>query len=262
MKSFLLFSLISISPSLKVENWVVDSWAIDESDENFPATVCEDNEGGYEWISCEIGSFFSSELLRKKVHFFRKPSIQKVILEADIDTEFLEKIKLGLIARDSKTGFVSKQADSISCSTDDASNQPLLKAFIYVPNRESNEKQSESKTFHEVDLFFHRDGEKYNFQYRARTVCSPSALENGCSQVKLIDISVKWGASSRRSFRPSSAWGSIDRNTLGKTRPTFISSLPEKEYLTTYLFSAVQKKSSSNCTFVNFSRSGKLSRSL
>ena len=187
MESFFLFSLISISSSLKVENWVIDSWAIDESDENFPATVCEDNEGGYEWISCEIGSFFSSELLRKKVHFFRKPSLQKVKLEADIDPEFLEKIKLGLKARDSKTGLVSKQADSISCPTDDASNQPLLKAFIYVPNRENNEKQSEAKTFHEVDLFFHRDGEKYNFQYRARTVCSTSALENGCSQVKLID---------------------------------------------------------------------------
>ena len=49
MKLFFLFSLISISSSLKVENWVVDSWAIDENNENFPATVCESTDGGYEW---------------------------------------------------------------------------------------------------------------------------------------------------------------------------------------------------------------------
>ena len=187
MKLFFLFSLIPISTNLKVENWVVDNWAIDERDENFPATVCEDNEGGYEWISCEIGSFYSSELIRKKIHFFRKPSIQKVKLEAEIDPQFLEKMKSGLNARK----ILPNQNESTSCPTDDASSVPLLKAFVHVPNTASKEKQSEStfmnKTFHEVDLFFHRNGEKYNFQYRARAVCSPSALENGCSQVKPID---------------------------------------------------------------------------
>ena len=187
MKLFFLSTLISpISTNLKVENWVVDSWAIDERDENFPDTVCENNEGGYEWISCEIGSFFSSELMRKKVHFFRKPSFQKVKLQADIDPEFLEKVKSGLKARTLKTGFSTMQTESTSCSTDDASSVPLLKAFIHVSNNERREKQFGSKTFHEVDLLFHRDGEKYNFQYRARAVCSPSALENGCSQVNSV----------------------------------------------------------------------------
>ena len=31
---------------------------------------------------------------------------------------------------------------------------------------------------------------------------------------------VKWGASFRWSFRPSSAWGSIETTTIGKTQPT------------------------------------------
>ena len=183
----LLFSFVLSVTTFKVENWIVDSWAIDVSDENFPANVCESNSGDYEWTSCEIGSFFSSELLRKKVHFFRRPSAQKIKLEANIDPEFLERIKSSLTSR----SINSKEKQSTSCPTDDASSVPLLKAFVHVSNTASKEKQSEStfmnKTFHEVDLFFHRNGEKYNFQYRARAVCSPSALENGCSQVKPID---------------------------------------------------------------------------
>ena len=183
----LLFSFVLSVTTFKVENWIVDSWAIDVSDGNFPSNVCESNSGDYEWTSCEIGSFFSSELLRKKVHFFRRPSAQKIKLEANIDPEYLERIKSSLTSRN----INSKEKQSTSCPTDDASSVPLLKAFVHVPNTASKEKQSEStfmnKTFHEVDLFFHRNGEKYNFQYRARAVCSPSALENGCSQVKPID---------------------------------------------------------------------------
>ena len=36
--------------------------------------------------------------------------------------------------------------------------------------------------------------------------------------------SVKWGASSRWSFRPNSAWSSTETTTIGKTHPTFYSS--------------------------------------
>ena len=179
MKIRLLFSMTLSIITLKVENWVVDSWAIDESNENFPATVCENTDGGYEWISCEIGSFYSSELLRKKVHFFRRPSSQKIKLEANIDPEFLERIKSNLAARETK----SKQSQSTSCITDDASTVPLLKAFIHVQTDVGDGKKSQRKALHEVDLFFHRNGDKYNFQYRARSVCSASAMENGCSQV-------------------------------------------------------------------------------
>jgi len=37
-----------------------------------------------------------------------------------------------------------------------------------------------------------------------------------CADLKLI----KWGASSRWSFRPNSAWGSIGTTIIGRTRPT------------------------------------------
>ena len=209
----LLFSLVLSVSTFKVENWIFDSWAIDVSDENFPPNICESNSGDYEWTSCEIGSFFSSELLRKKVHFFRRPLSQKIKLEANIGPEFLERIKTSLSSRN----INSKEKQSTSCPTYDASDVPLLKAFVHVTNQDK-------RTFHEVDLFFHRNGEKYNFQYRARSACSPSALENGCSQV----IWMKY--------------------------------LTEKISYKSY--SAIQKNSSANCTFPNISRPFKISQPL
>ena len=208
----LLFSFVLSVTTFKVENWIVDSWAIDVNDENFPPNVCESNSGDYEWTSCEIGSFFSSELLRKKVHFFRRPSAQKIKLEANIDPEFLERIKSSLTSRN----INSKEKQSTSCPTDDASDVPLLKAFVHVTHQDK-------RTFHEVDLFFHRNGEKYNFQYRARSVCSPSALKNDCSQV----ISIKYFTKEMFRFN-----------------------------------SAIQKNSSSNCAFPDISRPFKISQPL
>ena len=33
-------------------------------------------------------------------------------------------------------------------------------------------------------------------------------------------MNLKWGASSRWSFRPNSVWGSVGTTTIGKTNPT------------------------------------------
>ena len=73
----------------------------------------------------KIGSFFSSELLGKKRHFFRRPSSQKIKLEANIDPEFLEGIKSSLAARETKP----KHSQSTPC---------IISAIAWTSKKRSN----------------------------------------------------------------------------------------------------------------------------
>ena len=54
---------------------------------------------------------------------------------------------------------------------------------------------------------------------------------------------IKWGASSRWSFRPNSAWGSIETTNLAKTHPTlfriFLSKLCQQSFLSKFFVNSI-----------------------
>ena len=137
-------------------------------------------------LSCQIGSYYSLEVFKKKIHYFNRfrqpvslsfPIRNNLVLE-NLDKYANKKIKIDI--------------NEHGCTTTDASDKPLTTAFMYGDEQMTKtystgpfdgDKLYLGKPIFEVELFFHRLNETYHhFQYRARTECSDQAIQEGCSQ--------------------------------------------------------------------------------
>ena len=53
--------------------------------------ICAEKSQKYTPLSCNIGSYNSLELFKKKVHYFRRPNKRKAVLKIEITSEALLK---------------------------------------------------------------------------------------------------------------------------------------------------------------------------
>ena len=55
-----------------------------------------------------------------------------------------------------------------------------------------------------------------------------------------FSISIKWGVSSRWSFRPNSAWGTIETTTIAKAHPTLSQRMSDSGLIILYGFGSIK----------------------